>query len=162
MPGFSAVASKPIAALPGGLAVVVSAAGVYGTGFVGTVTPIITTQVLSSGAMLGFGPIVSTAIAAIVSSSVTSITVYPAGVRAIGAVGTVFLPGSDLTITVSRVNATGVVNSVVIITTPIVFPLGVYAVGAIGNVTVRGYVPVVWIPINTAGGRPPNWQQIST
>ena len=166
MPGFSAVASTPIAALPTAVnspkTVVVT--GVFGTVTLGAVIPAISSPVLTSGFMLGFGPVASSSVAAIVTASAASGLVTAVGVFGTLSLGsaTVYIPDSPVVVPVSGLTATASLGSVIVSTIPTIKLVGVYATARLGDVIVRTYTPTRWIPIDTAGGNFPNWQPIST
>jgi hypothetical protein len=166
MPGFSAVASTPIAALPVAVnspkTVVVT--GVFGTATLGAVTIAISSPVLTSGFMLGFGPVASSPIAAIVGTSTASALVTALGVSCTASLGsvTIYIPDSPVVLPVNGVYCFVSLGSVIVSTIPVIKLVGVYATVKLGDVLVRTYTPTRWIPIDTAGGHFPNWQPIST
>ena len=166
MPGFSAVASTPIAALPSAVnrSKTVVVTGVFGTATLGAVTPAISSPVLASGFMMGFGPIASSPIAAIFYVSAASGSVTAQGVSCTASLGltTVYIPNSPVVLPVDGVYCFVSLGSVIVSTIPVINLVGVYATVKLGNVLVRTYTPTRWIPIDTAGGNFPNWQPIST
>jgi hypothetical protein len=164
MPGFSAVASTPIAALPASATVPISVpvTGVYCTTAIGNVAIAISTKVLDSGGFLGFGPVAGSAISALVISGASSTTVRVAGVSCTLSLGNVVIAGLPITLPVTGVYCTAFLNSVIVITIPTISVVGVYAIAKVGNVNVRSYLPTRWSVIDTIGGHFPNWQQIST
>jgi hypothetical protein len=166
MPGFSAVASTPIAALPTAVnsPKTVVVAGVFGTATLGAVTPAISSPVLASGFMLGFGPVASSPVAAIVTASAGGGLVTAQGVSCTASLGltTVYIPDSPVVLLVDGVYCFVSLGSVIVSTIPVINLVGVYATVRLGDVLVRTYTPTRWIPIDTSGGHVPNWQPIST
>jgi hypothetical protein len=166
MLGFSAVASTPIAALPAAVnnSITVSASGVFGTATLGDISLVVSSPVVSSGFLLGFGPIAATPIAAITSASSANIIANTTGVFCTASLGStvVYIPNTPVVLPVDGVYAIAFLGSVVVGTVPTITVKGVYATAKVGSVAVRAYSPKGWTPISTAGGHFPNWQQIST